>query len=145
MPTALLSLEVLLGVLALVVVAFLVVTFVRRRTIGRGRALPLCGLRRQEGQRWRMGLARLGSSGYEWFTLLGVWPRPRYAWDRVDLELGERQVLERADRIDLIPDAVAVWCTVAGERFQLAMPPTAYTALRSWAEAGPPGSAVDVA
>ena len=145
MPTALVSLEVVLGVLAVLVIAFLVVTFVRRRTIGRGRTLPLCGLRRQEDQRWRMGLARLGSSGYEWFTLLGVWPRARYAWDRVDLELGAPQALERADRIDLIPDAVAVWCTVAGERYQLALPPSAYTALRSWAEAAPPGSAVNVA
>ena len=44
-----------------------------------------------------------------------------------------------------MPDAVPVPCSVHGERFELALTPGAYTALRSWAEASPPGSTANVA
>jgi hypothetical protein len=36
-------------------------------------------------------------------------------------------------------------CSHHGRRFELALTPGAYTALRSWAEAAPPGSAANVA
>lgn len=145
MPTAIASVEVALGALAVLIAAWLVITFVRRRTISRGRTLGLCGLRRAPSDRWRMGLTRLGSTQLDWFTLMGFSARPRYSWERSALELGAPGTLDRAERLDLVPDAVTVWCTVSGERYQLAMPPASYTALRSWSEAAPPGSTVNVA
>ena len=44
-----------------------------------------------------------------------------------------------------MPDAVPVPCTDNGVTFELALTPGAYTALRSWSEASPPGSTANVA
>ena len=45
----------------------------------------------------------------------------------------------------LIHQAVGVGCAHEGDRFELAMAPGPYTALRSWLEAAPPGQNVNVA
>lgn len=144
MPPGLAFVEMAVGTLLFLVVLALAATYARRRTISRGRLLILCGWRANRRNRWRLGLMRLGSTRLEWYTLLGLTSRPRHQWDRVALELDAPAEPRRTDRIDLIPDAAPVQCTYSGGRFELALPPSAYTALRSWSEAAPPGSTADV-
>jgi Protein of unknown function (DUF2550) len=141
MPTALVSAEIAVGVLLLIAVLFLSATYARRRAISRGRMLILCGWRANRRNGWRWGHIRLGATRLEWYSLLGLSPRPRHEWDRNRLHLDAPREIRRADRIDLIPDAAPVQCSYAGETFDLALTPGAYTALRSWAEASPPGTA----
>ncbi len=145
MPIALVSVEIVVGVLVGVVCVALAGVFIRRRVIAGGTLLTLCGLRPAEGGRWRLGLARFGSSRLEWFTLVGLTLRPRHSWDRGGLDLDAPLTLEGLDRIDLLPEAVGVRCSYGDARFDLAVQPPAYTALRSWLEAAPPGSGADLA
>jgi len=144
MPTALISVEIVVGVLVGVVCVALAGVFIRRRVIAGGKLLTLCGFRRPGGGRWRLGLARFGSTRLEWFALVGLTLRPRHSWDRVGLDLDAPLTLEGLDRIDLLPEAVGVRCSYGEAQFDLAVQPPAYTALRSWLEAAPPGSTSDV-
>ncbi len=145
MPGALLSAEVLFGVLAALAIIALLVVFIRRRVIAGGTALTLCGLRSSESTRWRLGLLRLGTTRLEWFPLLGVTFRARHEWERHSLDLDAPIMLVGGDRIDLLPDAVGVHCYYGGREFDLGLQTPHYTALRSWLEAAPPGSHADVA
>lgn len=145
MPTALVSAEMALGVLVVLAVGFLSATYARRRAISRGRLLILCGWRSGAGEGWRLGHLRLGATRLEWFRLLGISTRPVHRWDRVLLDLDPPQRPRSTDVVDLLPDASPVRCTYAGRTFELALTPTSYTALRSWAEAAPPGSTANVA
>jgi hypothetical protein len=145
MPTALVSLEIVVGVLAVVGLAFLAGTYARRRTISRGRLLILCGWRQRPGDSWRLGHLRLESTRLEWFRLFGVSTRPQHCWERAVLDLDPPQDIRRDDVVDLMPDAAPVRCTYGTQTFELALTPHAYTALRSWAEAAPPGSTANVA
>ncbi len=144
MPSALGVLEVVVGLLVLGGVAFLGATYARRRTISRS-LLILCGWRQHPGDRWKLGHLRLGSQRLEWFALVGFSTRPRHFWDRVQLDLDPPQDVHGGPVIDLLPDAAPVRCTYGSLTFELALTPNAYTALRSWAEASPPGSTANVA
>ena len=145
MPSAVASLEILVGVVLGVAGTLLAGVFLRRRAIARGRLLTLCGLRAPEGGRWRLGLARFGSAHLEWFSLGGLSLRPRHRWDRAGLDLDAPLTLVGSDRIDLLPEAYGVRCSHGDLEFDLALQPPAYTALRSWIEAAPPGSTKYVA
>jgi hypothetical protein len=145
MATALLSIEVLVGVLVVLVCLALAGVFVRRRVLARDSILTLCGMRRRSGMRWRLGLLRLGSDQLEWFPLLGVTTRPVDGWERNGVDLDAPTVLEGHERLDLLPDAVGVECHIGTSTFELALLPEHYTALRSWLEAAPPGSRANVA
>ncbi len=145
MPSALGVVEIVVGVLLLVGIGFLGATYARRRTISGGRQLILCGWRRRPGDSWRLGHLRLGSAQLEWFSLFGVTARPHHSWDRALLDLEPPQDLHGGDVIDLLPDAAPVRCTYGSHTFELGLTPNAYTALRSWAEASPPGSTANVA
>ena len=145
MPTALVSVEIAVGALVVLVLAFLAATYARRRAISRGRLLILCGWRRRHEDSWRLGHLRLGSSQLEWFSLFGVTARPQRFWDRAVLDLDPAQDIDPSDIIDLLPDAAPVRCSYGSRTFELALTPHAYTALRSWAEASPPGSTANVA
>lgn len=145
MPTALVSAEIAVGALVVVVLVVLAATYTRRRAISRGRLLILCGWRQHAGDTWRLGHLRLGSSRLEWFSLVGLSARPGYTWERALLDLDPPQSMRSADVIDLLPDAAPVLCAYGTRTFELALTPQAYTALRSWAEASPPGSTANVA
>jgi len=114
--------------------------------ISRGAILFVpCGWRANRRNGWRLGHLRLDNTRLEWFSLLGLSARPQRGWDRVGVDLEAPRPRRRSDLIDFMPDAVPVPCSEHGRRFELALTPGAYTALRSWAEAAPPGSAASVA
>ncbi len=137
-------LEVAIGVLVGLGLGFLVLLFVRRRTIGRGRLLTLSGIRFPARPRWRMGLVGFGSGEIQWYTLSGLTLRPRFRWARAGLELGAPRRSASEAGLDGLEDAVVVPCRHHGTDFDLALPAAAYTALRSWVESGPPRSAGSV-
>ncbi len=142
----LLTSEILVGGALLIVAALLAAVFTRRRLIARGKPLTVCALREPHDQRWRFGLARYGTTGLEWFTLLGFSLRPARQWERGLLDIGAGQPLEPGERPEiLIPVAVRVECRYRQARFELALARAPYTALRSWLEASPPGRGVYVA
>lgn len=145
MPSALVSTEIVIGTLLLIVVVGLATTFVRRRFIARGLPLTLCGLRDSPDRRWRVGLIRFGDNALEWHALGGVSLRPRHRWQRQRLLLQAPEPLVGDDVIALLPGASRVRCTEGERTFELALQGTAYTALRSWQEAAPPGYNVNVA
>jgi Protein of unknown function (DUF2550) len=142
----LLSTELLVGVCVLAVVLYLAWTFARRRLIAHGEPLTLCAIRDNGQGPWRFGLARYASGRVEWFPLGGVRVRPSRRWERTRLEIGSPRPLDPREKpTALIKGAVGVGCAHRLERFDLAMAPGPYTALRSWLEASPPGRNVNVA
>ena len=145
MPTALVSTEIVVGTLLLLVVFVLATTFLRRRYIARGLPLTLCGLREAPGRRWRLGHIRFSDNALEWYSLGGVSLRPRHRWERQSLMLNVPQRLAADDTIAVLPDATGVSASDGKNDFELALQGPAYTALRSWQEASPPGYNVNVA
>jgi hypothetical protein len=138
--------EVLVGGVLFIVVAVLGVVFTRRRLIARGKPLTVCALREPGDRRWRFGLARYGTTGLEWFTILGLSLRPARQWERGLLNIRSSRPLEPGQRPEiLIPAAMRVECRYRQERFEIALARAPYTALRSWLEASPPGRGVNVA
>jgi len=143
MPDLLLSFEVAVGIVLGLALGFLAFVFLRRRTIARGRVLTMCGLRRP-ATTWRMGLMRYGTGQLEWYSLGGLTIRPKYRWEQRVLELGAPAPVSVGQGLDVLTDPVAVTCRHQGDSFQLALSEAAYTALRSWLEAAPPGAASTV-
>ncbi|MEO6142710.1 MAG: DUF2550 domain-containing protein [Dermatophilaceae bacterium] len=146
MRVLLLTSEILVGGALFIIAAALGTVFTRRRLIAHGMPLTVCALRERGDQRWRFGLARYGTTGVEWFTLLGFSLRPARQWERGLLEVGVGQPLEPGERPEiLIPAALRVECRYRQARFEIALAQPPYTALRSWLEAAPPGRGVNVA
>ncbi|MBW8731872.1 MAG: DUF2550 domain-containing protein [Terrabacter sp.] len=145
MPSVLASTEIVIGTLLVVAVVVLATTFLRRRYIAKGLPLTLCGMRRTESDRWRLGLIRFGDNALEWYALGGVSVRPKHRWLRQRLLLDAPEPLSASDSIPLLPDANRVPCSDGDRDFELALQGPAYTALRSWQEAAPPGYNVNVA
>jgi Protein of unknown function (DUF2550) len=142
----LLTSEMLVGGALFIVVGVLGAVFTRRRLIAHGKPLTVCALREPGDRRWRFGLARYGTSGFEWFTLLGLSLRPARQWDRGLLNIRASRPLEPGERPEiLIPSAMRVDCRYRQERFELALGRAPYTVLRTWLEASPPGRGVSVA
>lgn len=142
----LLTSEMLVGGALFIVAAVLGSVFARRRLIARGKPLMVCALREPGDRRWRLGLARFGTTGLEWFTLLGLSLRPARQWDRGLLNIRASRPLEPGERPEiLIPGAVRVECRYRRTPFEIALARAPYAALRSWLEASPPGRGVNVA
>ena len=137
------SAEIVAGVLVLLVVLVLLYIFVRRRLLSSGAPLMLCALQPHGRSQYRLGLLRYSGGTLEWFTLVGPSPRPARVWERPRLELGPPRTPQTP--IAGLPEAVTVACRYGADRFDLALAPAAYTALRSWLESSPPGFNVNVA
>ena len=141
--SALISLEVVVGVLAAFLVLALVFIFVRRRLLGAGAPLMLCALQAHGRGQFRLGLLRLAGSTLEWFTVTGPSLRPSRSWQRARLELEAPARSQAA--IAGLPEAIEVRCHYGTDSFALALAPAAYTAMRSWLESSPPGFNANVA
>ncbi|CCH76229.1 putative secreted protein [Nostocoides japonicum T1-X7] len=137
------SAEVAVAVaLAAVVIVFCFV-YLRRRRIASGGPLMVCAFRTPAEPRWRLGLLRLSGDQLDWFSVVGPSMRPALSWPRDELDLSAPAPVEEV--IPGLPDPVHVSGTAAGAALDLAMPPSASTALRAWLESSPPGHNVNVA
>ncbi|MDN5790495.1 MAG: DUF2550 domain-containing protein [Micrococcales bacterium] len=145
MPPVLASVEIVVGTLLAIAILMLALTYLRRRYISRGLTLTLSGYRPAPSDRWRVGLLRFSDNVLEWYTLGGVSPRPAHQWRRQTLLLETPIRLAADDVLTVLPQASRVPCTHDGVDFELALQRSAYTALRSWQEAAPPGHNANVA
>ena len=142
--TPLVVAEVVLALIVLVIVGALTFVWARRRYIsGDGRPVMLCARRDGEGDRWRLGLARLRSDRFEWFSIVGPSLRPEVAWVRGQLDFGSVSAL--SDPIPGLADPVAVVGSSGAATCEFAFVPAAYTAVRAWLESSPPGYKANVA
>jgi Protein of unknown function (DUF2550) len=137
------SAEVVAGTLVLLALFALAFIFVRRRSLAAGAPLMLCALQPHGGSSYRMGLMRFAGSTLEWFSLIGPSLRPSRSWERARLDLDAPSASEQL--IAGLPEAVTVRCHYGSDTFDLALAPSAYTAMRSWLESSPPGFNVNVA
>jgi len=88
--------ELVLALVVVLVVGALTFVWARRRFIsGDGRPVMLCARRQGEAGRWRLGLARLSSDRFEWFSIVGPSLRAEVSWQRGELE---RSVARRGAR-----------------------------------------------
>ena len=130
-------LELLLILVVLVGVA-VVALIVRGRVLRARGATFDCAWRRPRG--WSLGRARYAGDQLDWFSLVGVSLRPRYALSRRSaVALGQRPA-SGAEAATLMPGAYVVECLDAGVRVDLAMSHSAVTGFLSWLEAAPPGT-----
>ncbi len=143
MADLLFTAEVAVGVILGLLVTYVLTLAGRRRAIGRGSLLTLCAYAPDGSRSWRRGLLRFGAEGIEWFPMNGFSLRPKQLWARRDLELGPATPLPDGAGLDLT-DAVSVACRHETAAFHLALGHAAYTALRSWVEAAPPGTSTTV-
>ena len=142
--TPLVVVELVLALVVLVLVGALVFVWARRRYIaGDGRPVMLCARRDRPRARWRLGLARLGSDRFEWFSVVGPSLRPEVSWARGELDLGIPTPL--SDPIPGLVDPVAVRARAGARACEFAFVPAAYTAVRAWLESSPPGYNSNVA
>lgn len=136
--------EIVLAVVALTLVGALTFVWARRRYIsGDGRPVIVCALRDDAESRWRLGLARLGTERFEWFSIVGPSLRPEISWLRGEVRLGSPQ--PTSDVIPGLAEPIAVSGSAAGRTCDFAFVPAAYTAVRAWLESSPPGYNVNVA
>ena len=120
------------GAAAVVVLLLTGVFIVRlRRLAGRVGSFE-CALRRPGRSRWMSGIATFGGDSVEWTRLVSLSPRPRYHFDRADIELGEVRHRGVDGRI------VDVDCTYRGEHYDLAMVEDSHSAMVAWLESAAP-------
>lgn len=141
--SALITVELVVGVLLGLVIGALLYVWIRRRWISSGHALVICAIRTTRRPRWRLGLMRIGDDRLAWFSVVGPSPFPEASWARHDLDLGVP--LPLTDAIPGLTDPVRVAGTGAGEPVELALSPSDYMAVRAWLESSPPGFNVNIA
>lgn len=135
------------------VLGFLLLTYLRRRALSRDGEVIVCSLRGMGADRWRPGLLRRTALRLEWYPMFGFTTRPSHRWDRHSLRLGNlapmsepNDAATRAANAGLFTgEPVLVPVEVRGEdghlvTGELALAPAPCTAVRAWAEAGPPGT-----
>lgn len=141
--SALVAVELVVGILIGAIVAPLLYVWIRRRWISSGRALIVCAIRTARRPRWRLGLLRIGEDRLAWFSVVGPSPFPESSWSRHDLELEAPHPLQ--ENVPGLNNALSVAGHGPGGAINLALSAADYTALRAWLESSPPGFNVDVA
>lgn len=106
-----------------------------------------CGFRQKPGDPWLVGTLSYEADRLVYSKQGGRFTAPVHQWDRYGLEVGIGATICGADVAQQLRgvDMVGVPCWYEGEEFELAVTIGRYTALRSWVEAVPPGSNVNVA
>lgn len=135
--TTLQMMELLLLAGFLGIVLWLVLLWLRRRSIAALGPVSPCAVRLPGSPRWRLGLLRLGQEELDWFSVAGVTRHPAMSWQRCGLEISTP--LQGTVSIPGLDAAVAVDLSDGtGPVAELAVEPKIYPAVRSWLESGPP-------
>ena len=110
----------------------------RRRRIAASAPSLSCGLREEGRQRWRSVFVRLGLSSLDCFAVFGLGSGAMRSWSRGDVEVSSpTEVLGPVPGLR-DPVVLRVRSPGAQDVVELAIERTAYPALRSWTESGPP-------
>lgn len=110
----------------------------RRRRLSASAPSLTCGLREQGKSRWRSSFIRMGTHEMDCFSVTRLGLKPVHSWTRGDLEVSTPT--DASGFVPGVADPVAVVLTVPGREgaHELAIERSAYPALRSWTESGPP-------
>lgn len=138
------AVELVLLAGCVVIALWLVVLWLRRRSLAAHGPVSPCAVKLPESPRWRLGLLRLGPEQLDWFSVGGVTTHPTMSWHRAPLEISTPTSGETIS-IPGLDAAVAITLTTHGsEVARLALEPKIYPAVRSWLESAPPGHNVNV-
>ncbi|CAN5270267.1 DUF2550 domain-containing protein [soil metagenome] len=132
------SLALIIGLL----LAFIVILTIRRRFIARGGPtfdLSINVRDEAEARGWALGVGRYAESHLEWFRVFSLSPRPRYRFERGQIEVDGRRIPEGKEAFALHAGHVIVAAETYSPVRQLAMSPDALTGMLSWLESSPPG------
>jgi uncharacterized protein DUF2550 len=132
-----------IGIAVLVVLAGLVVIFIRREVIShRGGTIEmnmrLSTFVPERG--WAPGVGRFTGDELRWYRLFSFLPRPRRVLPRTGLKVTSRRRPEGAERLAMPPDWIVVRCTGQGPAVELALAESALMGFLSWLESAPPGA-----
>lgn len=118
--------------------ALLLYLLLRRRRLAASAPSLSCALRQHGKGRWRSSFVRLGTQSLDCFAVFGLGLRPLRSWSRGEMEVSIPT--EPSGFIPGLSDPVVVELSspATAELFQLAIERSAYPALRSWTESGPP-------
>ncbi|WP_432520908.1 DUF2550 domain-containing protein [Kineococcus sp. SYSU DK006] len=146
MHELLVSLEVA-GVLAALLLAFLVAVVLRRRRLTARLGTFDCSVRQTRGtrRRWALGVARYEVDRLDWYRTFSLSPRPSCSYARRALAVTLFRDAEGQELMAVQPGAIVVECRYEGTGIELAMTSDAYTGFASWLESAPPGQNVNVA
>ena len=75
----------------------------------------------------------------EWFRIFSLAPRPRYAYQRAELEYVGRRDPVGVESYSLYSGHIIVTCKTPSGPLEVAMSPDALTGFLAWLEAAPPG------
>jgi hypothetical protein len=127
---------------------------VRRILLEHGGGNVECGLRRGQGEPWRLGLAAYTPDELRWFSAFGVRLRPDAVFARNTMAIVARRPATAAEETSVGSRAVVIECRVGRETagngrrrtsagpVELAMGEAALTGFLAWLEAAPPGRVV---
>lgn len=135
------AIEVVGGVLLVLFAvgsALLLYLLLRRRRLAASAPSLSCAIRLLGKGRWRSSFLRLGTQSLDCFAVFRVGLRPVRSWSRGDVEVSTPA--EPRGFTPGLADPVVLRLTTAttAEVFELAIERSAYPALRSWTESGPP-------
>ena len=120
------------GAAALVVLVLTGVFIVRLRYLAGRVGSFECALQRPGGMAWTSGLALFTDNSLRWYRLVSVSPRPAAHWARETIELGQAVRRFEDGKVLEVP------CTIAGQRYKLAMHEASHSALVAWMESAAP-------
>ncbi|MGO1167224.1 MAG: DUF2550 family protein [Janibacter sp.] len=135
--------ELLLLAGCLVIALWLVLLWLRRRSLAAHGPVSPCAVRLPGSPRWRLGLLRLGAHHLDWFSVGGLRTRPTMSWAREGLDIST----PAQEKVSIPGLATAVSVGLSNEEgpiIDLAVEPKIYPAVRSWLESAPPGHNVNV-
>ena len=131
------------GLLLLVVVAFLGALALRRRRLRRRGGSVDCSLRLRTGvphRGWTLGVAVYTGEELAWYRIFSLSNRPRRVLARRGLSVAGRREPSAQERMALLPGSVVLMLGDGGPTVEIAMTDAALTGFLSWLEGSPPGS-----
>jgi Protein of unknown function (DUF2550) len=139
--TLVLVLDVLVGLVALALLAVGLLAL-RRRVITRRGGTFDCSMRLREGQHgkgWVLGIGRYAGDALEWYRVFSYATRPRRTFPRNELRVVESREPVGIEVFSLLSGAVVVRCVEGSAPVELAMSAGSLTGFLSWVESAPPG------
>jgi hypothetical protein len=132
-----------LGVGILILLAALLVVFVRRELIVRGGGTIDMSLRlntRLPQRGWAPGLGRFVGDELRWYRVFSFGLRPRRILSRNGLTVASRRSPLGEEKLALADDWIIVRCDRPGAPVDIAFAESTLAGFLSWLEAAPPGA-----
>ena len=132
-----------IGVGVLVVLAGLLVLFVRRALVTRSGGIIRLSVRVStmlDGRGWSPGFGRFTDDELRWYRMFSFALRPKRVLARRGLAVERRRLPEGQERLSMPADWVILRCTSHQAPVEIAMAQSTVTGFLSWLEAAPPGA-----